>query len=213
MSAYDRNEANVGDEGSFQAVGPLSAATPVFSAPRGILNEIANILGQSNGFALWGGAFIFLPSGSADDVPTIEEFNGHAWKGIYQDDVRRTVFFAMDVFGFPFGVLDNNIVWMNPETGELHRITKSVRRFLEMVNTEPEHMIGFQAHVDWFDRGQTYEIGQRLAPKVPFVLGGGKSIADFYATDIIERADFNAFIYAKTKNMPDRTRIKFEDAD
>lgn len=153
-----------------------------------------------------------LPSGQADGLPTIESYNDGAWKRSYDEDVHDTTFFALDVFGYPFGISGDHIVQLDPETGRLELISNTMRGLLERVEREPK-MIGIAVFNNWLASGRTLDIQHRLAPKIPFILGGGTDREDFYAADIMQRAEFNAYIYEETKNLPEGTQMRFEITD
>lgn len=173
-----------------------------------MLSHLADLLKQSNGFAMWGGAFLLLPSGAVDNLPSVESYNAHDWKRSYSPAVQSTVFFALDVFGFSFGISEDRVVRLDPETGVLYQIADTLGHLLERVRNEPIEMVGIEMFNAWCESGRSMEIGQRLAPKVPFVLGGGEAVSEFYPADILERAAFNAYIYEQIRDLPDGATIE-----
>lgn len=145
-------------------------------------------------------------------MPTIEEFNANKWKASYPSAVRDTVFFALDTFGFPFGISGDVIVQLDPETGVLSRMADTIGHLCDRVRTEPDEIVGLNAFDTWIDAGRTLAINQRIAPKIPFLFkeGGNSLLDDFYEADILERAAFNAFIYEQTKDLPDGALIELQ---
>lgn len=152
---------------------------------------------------------MLLPSGGDAAVPNIEIYNG-AWKAAYPDFVRRTTFFALDVFGFPFGLSEGRVVQLDPETGALNHVSGTLGGLLRKVEKEPDSTIGLAVFEAWCRNGREMAMGQRLAPKTPFVLGGGKEIGDLYAADIMKRAAFNAHIYSQIKDLPDGATVEMK---
>lgn len=197
------------DENGVWTVGPLSEAASGLTSGEGLVADLADMLRQSNGFAMWGGAFVVLPSGSDVAVPSLETYNG-AWKDGYPEAVRKATFFALDVFGFPFGLSEGKVVQLDPETGELRQVAESLGRLLNKVETDANATIGLSVFDAWCGSGREMALGQRLAPKIPFVFGGGKEISDLYAADLMERAAFNAHIYSQIKDMPDGTTVELK---
>lgn len=123
-----------------RAVGPLSKGVCTLAGD-GLTADLADMLHQSNGFAMWGGAFVVLPSGSDAAVPGIETYNGE-WKNWYSNAVRETTFFALDVFGFPFGIEEGKVVQLDPETGVLTPVAETLGGLIERVEAEPDATIG-----------------------------------------------------------------------
>lgn len=195
---------------SFQAIGLISETVSTFEADSGLLSKLADMLRQSNGFAMWGGAFVVLPSGDDAVLPSIETFNKGEWKKAYPQDVEQTTFFAVDAFGFPFGVSQDAVVQLDPETGSLSPVAATLGELLEKVRSEPKNTIGLLAFEKWRQAGRELRLGQRLAPKIPFVMGGGKEIDDFYAADILERAAFNSHVYEQIKDLPDGATVELK---
>lgn len=51
-------------------------------------------------------------------------------------------------------------------------------------------------------------VGQRLSPKVPFVLGGAFELGNLFAIDAVERMRCGAQLVRQLKGAPDGTRVK-----
>jgi len=196
-----------------EAYGPLTEVPSQFVGKTVLLGELASILQQSNGFTMFGGAFVALPSGSCDYVPTIEAYNSHRWKDSYSPSVQNTLFFALDTSGYPFGVADGMIVHLDPETGSMDPVAETISSFLDRVWKNPYDLIDLAIFEEWFDSGKTFELSERLAPVFPFILGGGETIDDLYAADILERAEFNAYIYEQLKDVPDGVQVELRCTD
>lgn len=195
---------------SYHAVGPISATPSGFEARNGLLADLADMLRQSNGFVMWDGAFVLLPSGDGGPVPGIEGFNAGEWKRAYPKEVEDTVFFAVDAFGFPFGVSHDRVVQLDPETGILRPVAETLGGLLDKVRAEPDETVALFALERWRAAGRDLRLGQRLAPKTPFVLGGGREADDFYAADMMERAAFNAHVYGRIRNLPDGATVELK---
>lgn len=195
---------------SFQAIGPISDRVSTFEADGGLLSKLADLLRQSNGFAMWGGAFVILPSGNDAVLPSIEAFNRGEWKKAYPKDVAETTFFAVDAFGFPFGISQDAVVQLDPEIGSLSPIAATLGELFEKVRSESWAPIGLSAFEKWRQADRELRLGQCLAPKIPFVMGGGKEVDDFYAADILDRAAFNAYIYEQIKDLPDGATVELK---
>lgn len=194
----------------FDLNGPLSTAKPAFEGSTRLGKTLRNMLDQSNGSSAYGGAFVLLPSGGESQWWTMEEFNAGSWKASYSRKVQETWFFAVDTLGFPFGILGEEVVHLNPETGHLKPIAFKLGEFLEAVESDPDTLVRLDLFDAWCQAGEGIGTRERLAPKTPIMLGGGKGVEDLYAADLMERMDFNAELHSQTKDMPEGTQVTFK---
>lgn len=194
----------------FELDGPISKAPPEFSGDSRLAKALRQVLDQANGATAYDGAFILLPSGDASVTVSMEEFNAGDWKVAYPPRVQQTWFFALDAIGMPFGIMDEEIVKLDPETGELTPIAGKIGEFLGAVEANPDQTIRLDVFEAWAKAGRSLPARSRLAPKTPVMMGGGEGPEDLYEADIMERADFNAHLYAQTKDLPDGYKVTFK---
>jgi hypothetical protein len=186
--------------------GPLSRTKPGFEPSSERERSLRKLLDQSNGFHMKA-AFLLLPSADDTVAYSIETYNAGAWKVAYGPEVSSSLFFALDALGSPFGICGNRICQLDPETGAFETFASDFRDLFDRVASSPES-IGVPLVEAWTGSGRSLTLFQRLAPKVPFILGGRGRVEDLYAADILERRDFNADLHAQTKGLADGTSVK-----
>ncbi|AOG03117.1 hypothetical protein [Bosea sp. RAC05] len=196
------------DEQEVEANGPLSEGKSAFNSDKGLESKLANLLHQSNGFHFYRGALLFFPSGTAMyGIPTIEEFNAAAWKASYGPEVSTALFFAVDTLGYPFGIANERIVQLDPETGEMNEIADDFLGFFEAVHRDPDTLIGAGLFQAWVEAGRMIGANERLAPNLPFITAKASAIDDFHAEDMLSRAAFNAYLFEQTSALPKDARV------
>ena len=194
----------------FEVHGPLSEDPSTLKAEGGLSSKLVEMLDQSNGFHLHGGALLFLPSGSGvNGLSTIEEFNAAPWKTSYGPEISRALFFAVDAIGYPFGILDERIIQFDPETGELTEIATDFDAFFSASEADPNGIAGAWLYGAWLDAGRQINANERLAPNHPLIFVKTSGIDDFHAENMLNRTAFNAYLYEQTKDLPDGAKVKF----
>jgi hypothetical protein len=61
---------------------------------------------------------------------------------------------------------------------------------------------------EWQTRNGPIKPGHRLAPAVPFILGGKFEAREMRSKNSVELMRFRAGIYRRLKDLPDGTRIR-----
>ena len=168
------------------------------------------MLAQANGAACCGGAFVLLPSGGDAVFWTMEEVNAGAWKAAYVPEVREAWFFAVDVLGHPFGILGEDIVRLDPETGTLEPVAKRLGEFLDAVRADPDEF-GEALLRRWESSGTTLAPRERLVPAIPFMMAGAPPRTRFVAVDLMDALDYHADLHARMKDVPDGTPMVLVD--
>ena len=82
------------------------------------------------------------------------------------------LFFAEDAFGGQFALRDEHVVTFDPETGEAQALASSIEDWADQLLADFEFLTGQPLAHDWQARNGALPPGERLVPKVPFVLGG-----------------------------------------
>jgi hypothetical protein len=72
------------------------------------------------------------------------------------------------------------------------------------------YLTGFGLAHEWQTRNGIIPVGQRLLPKVPFVLGGKFTIDNLYLLDSVSGMRLRGDLAQQIKNSPDGTKIKFK---
>ncbi|MEU1124866.1 hypothetical protein ABZ371_15170 [Streptomyces sp. NPDC005899] len=116
-------------------------------------------------------------------------------------------FFAEDVFGFQFAVDDKGFHSFDPETGELEAMAETLDEWVESILSEYEELTGYGLAHAWQSRNGRLRNGYRLAPAVPFMLGGMYEVDALREKPDQELAAFRAHIYTQVRDTPDGEQV------
>lgn len=147
-------------------VASLAEATPA-------MRDVFEALSIKNGFYAFESALLFRPLSTCGNVLGVIEWNfADGWRAAYGSLVDGIVFFAEDIFAVQFGVGADGVVSFNPETGALHVIAATLEEWAGAILGDYEELTGFPVAHEWQSVNGALAPGQRLLPRVPFVLGG-----------------------------------------
>ena len=203
------------------AIGSKSLTSYPPSLNQDILNlagnlgkELESLLTNKNGFYCFESALHIFPSGEAKNTISLESWNSQdLWRKDYDSLAEKGLFFAEDIFGVQFCILDNKIVTFDPETGDTELIANNLEDWAKCILDDYEFLTGFSFAHSWQQRYGAIPPGKRLIPKIPFVLGGEFEIENLYALESIKGMQFRADLARQIKNNPDGTKIKFKIVD
>ena len=198
---------------------PLADCPPILD--QAILNlagnlgeKLASLLTQKNGFYCFESALHIFPSGSSTHDISLESWNSQQlWRKDYGSLAEKGLFFAEDIFGVQFCILNNKIVTFDPETGDTELIANNLENWAKCILDDYEFLTGFSFAHSWQQRYGAIPPGKRLLPKIPFVLGGEFEIENLYVLDSIKGMQFRADLARQIKDNPDGTKIKFKIVD
>ena len=94
-------------------------------------------------------------------------------------------FFAEDAFGGQFAIRGDQVVTFDPETGEVEAYASSIEDWADQLQADYEVMTGQPLAEQWQTANGGLSPGDRLVPRVPFVLGGEFEVANVYAMDAV----------------------------
>jgi hypothetical protein len=174
---------------------------------------ITQLLNHRNGWMNFYNALHIFPYSDVGFSLTHYNANEHwkqTWKGLLPEGI---VFFAHDIFGFPFAELDNRIFTMDAETGQLEFIAHSMEQWATLILADDKVLTGWPLAEAWQKKHGPLPAGKRLAPKIPFVAGGAFELNNLYAADTIELMKFRGELAQQIKNLPDGAKIKFNITD
>lgn len=196
----------------------LKIATPVSSVPpsRGI-GELAGghgedlfrLLSMSNGFYAFESALHLFPSG-ASELMTVELWNDPGlWRCDYGDLADGLVFFAEDIFGGQFVLAGGGVGVFDPETGDVEAIASDLDEWASKMLNEFDFLCGYPLAHAWQQRHGELPRGQRLAPKVPFVLGGAFEVDNLVAVDAAHGMRARGNLALQILELPDGATISY----
>ena len=195
----------------------LSIASPPICAPEdckdilrkyGELGEqLCQVLMARNGFFAFESALLVRPLRSSNNPLGICEWNAFdRWKKSYTAEVNAFCF-AEDIFGIQFCVSDDAICTFDPETGAIDYLCHSIAEWARMVIQDPNLRTGYPLAHAWQLMRGPLRPGERLLPKVPFVLGGKFELENLYSLTDIDGMSFRASIANQIRDLPDGSQV------
>jgi len=175
---------------------------------------LSALLHRKNGFFAFESALLVRPSHTVGNVKGAIEWNSKAsWKGEYLIDIQDHFFFAENILGEPFSISKNGVFFLDPETAEFSEFAEDIEEWALKVLAEPELHAGYGlAHAWQSKHGALFE-GERLGPKVPFVLGGEFEIENLARRSDIELMEFRVQLANQIHSLPDGAEIQIEITD
>lgn len=171
--------------------------------------HIRPLLGEKNGFYAFEGALhVFSDLGTTQEKGVLEWNSDGLWRSAYDGLAGEAVFFAEDVFGVQFCVLDGSIATFDPETGAFETIAKDMEAWAAQILSDASLWTGYGLAHEWQMRHGPLPPGERLVPKIPFVLGGEYDVANLHALDATKAMLFRASIAVQIRDLPDGAAIK-----
>ena len=170
---------------------------------------LAPLIHARNGFFALESALLVRPWGTGSG--SCEWWNGEtAWCIEYGDAVAGMTFFAEDVFGFQFGVSEDGFFTFDPETSEIEAIAPDVQGWAAYILENYEEATGYPIAHAWQVANGPLAQGTRLAPAVPFVLGGSFEVDELRAKTDLELARFRADVFGQIKDLPDGATVELK---
>ena len=180
----------------------------------GDLEELGllELLRLKNGFYAFEGALHVYPTSASGHA--LEDWNSpSAWRDAYQGLADGCVFFAEDAFGCQFCVYERRVATFDPETGEKSFIATDVREWAGRILADYEVLTGYPLAHAWQERHGAIPPGQRLVPKIPFVLGGEFAVENLFLLDASRSMRSRANLAVQIKDLPDGAKVKFKIVD
>jgi hypothetical protein len=180
---------------------------------------LARFLAVKNGFYAFESALhVFPASGviSKREI-TVEEWNRPSlWRGSYGRcvDVDH-FFFAEDIFGGQFSLTKNGVYEMDPETGDIERVSEDLESWATKVLSHAERVTGHPVAHEWQSVHGPLAPGKRLVAKVPFVLGGEFAVSNLRVMDSVDGMTARGELAQQIVGLPDGAPIKltFDDQE
>ena len=172
--------------------------------------QLLDLLRQRNGFFAFESSLHVFPLGSSLDRLTLIRWNDpHLWKNAYGELLGQPVlFFAQDVNGNQFGISNQKIILFYSEFAEFEVIAGTLSEWEGILMSDWRGFTGYELAHEWQTRHRSLEEGERLIPKVPFVVGGKYEVNNLYAGQIIDAMRFRASLALQIAAVPDGTAIR-----
>ncbi|MEU8266857.1 hypothetical protein AB0B89_06775 [Sphaerisporangium sp. NPDC049002] len=177
----------------------------------GDLSEVPEIIrplvDSKNGFYAFESALYVLPWG--DIERSAQHWNSpDLWTREYGDPVSGLLFFAEDAFGFQFAAGMDGIYSFNPEIAERELVASTVDSWASLILDDYEMQTGFPVIHEWQQKNGAISKGCRLAPVVPFFLGGKFEAEEMRMKESVSLMRFRADVYRQVEGLPDGTQIR-----
>ena len=197
---------------SSEALGAKVEAIPEFFGNYALGPELFQLLAARNGFYAFEHALHVVPLRSdITGTMTLEDWNSDTlWRNAYGGLADGLLFFAEDIFGdqFCLSATQAGILRFSAETGETTLLAESVEKWADLLLSNCKIETGWQLAHEWQAKNGQLQFGQRLQPKIPFVLGGKYQLDNLYAGDAVERMLFNGDLASQLKDLPDGAQIR-----
>jgi hypothetical protein len=173
--------------------------------------ELLHVLRCKNGFYAFEAALHVFPLAAGRTALNIASWNApHTWREDYGELVPgKVLFFAQDVFGdSQFGIQNDRVVRFNSECATIDPVAESLGAWAEILIADWPVITGYPLAHEWQVRNRPLADGERLIPKVPFVIGGEYEVENLYAGNIVEAMRFRGSLARQLVNVPDGTPVE-----
>lgn len=197
----------------------LSESTPRISEESSRLagssiNQLLQLLWARNGFYAFESALHVYPISDEPGAVGLNQWNaGSLWRDAYGGLADDLLFFAEDVFGGQFCITDGEICRFNSETGLRERIAGSIDDWARLMLADTNVQTGWPLAHEWQQRFRPLLPGERLVPKVPFVLGGEFEVSNLHALDGVKAMRFYGNLAVQIRDAPDGTQVHWSVED
>lgn len=174
--------------------------------------DFNNILAIKNGFYAFESALHFFPATHIhQSIIDVNCWNSeNLWRNKYSDSTKGYLFFAEDIFGGQFCIINERIHTFDPETEETEEVATNFDDWAKCILDEYNYLTGFELAHEWQLKNGSIPVGKRLLPKVPFVLGGKFTTDNLYLLDSVTGMKVRGDLAQQIKNSPDGTKVTFK---
>ncbi len=196
----------------------LSESTPEVTGECALLAgrirpQLEELLERRNGFYAFSSALHVFPAVSSFSRVGLEQWNApELWRAEYGASASGALFFAQDLVGGQFCIADDAVHKFDPETGERTHVADSIEEWAFRVLGDETQTLWPLAE-EWYRRYGDLKPGQRLAPKVPFVLGGEFALENLYAAEAPKLMRYYASLARQLHDLPDGAQVELRVID
>ena len=179
--------------------------------PQEGLVEWAGVMSARNGFVAFESALLVRPA--ICDHPALSDVKAwnspNCWLNAYEFTLPKMLFFAEDVFGEQFAILGDSIVRFDPETGDHTWLATTFDDWAKLVCDHYNEETGFSLGREWQAEHGALALGERLLPRVPFVLGGEYTLSNLKKWNDRKGMRARGFLATKLQGVPDGAQVSF----
>lgn len=179
-----------------------------------LLNELKQMLADRNGFYAFESALHVFPVDGSPPHSGLKEWNStNVWRFEYRDLAEGPLFFAEDVFGGQFCLLNGEVRSFDPETGEQAVLATSIDGWAKVVLADYAVLTGYPLAHEWQKANGPLSPGLRLVPKRPFVLGGEFEVSNLAAMDAALGMRSRGNLARQLRDLQDGTQVRYRVVD
>lgn len=173
---------------------------------------LLDLLRCKNGFFAFESALHVYPLGARSGGLNLLDWNDpHNWRSEYGDLIEVPVlFFAQDVFGNQFGISNKGIILFYSEFAETELVGENLDEWGDALISDWRGFTGYELAHEWQIQNRPLAEGERLIPKVPFVVGGKYELSNLYAGRAVEAMRFRGSLARQLSRVPDGTPISLK---
>jgi hypothetical protein len=172
--------------------------------------ELFEMLQRKNGFYSFESALHVLPI-TRDPGSSLEGWNADSlWRNEYQDLARGLLFFGEDILQdqFCLPLKHKGVFRFVAETGQIEFFADSVEKWAQRILADYRAETGWPLAQEWQQKNGPLPQGQRLMPKIPFVMGGEYNIENLWAGDAVQGMRFKGDMALQIRDVPDGGAVK-----
>lgn len=170
---------------------------------------LAPLLLERNGFYAFDDALHLLALGATDEIDCLA-WNLQPWRREYSRAIKDVFFFAEDAFANQYGVENQDIIRLDPETGAIDKLGNGLEAWAAAILDDSRWLTGWPMVHQWVAANGPIPRGMRLTPTIPFVLGGEYAISNLHMAPVSESVGMRADFYRQTKHLRDGDRVKIQ---
>ena len=198
------------------------ASEPILTPPHSRELESLSFLGEQitgleemlalkNGWYAFESSLHGFPLGAKSGVMDLRTWNSNdLWRNHYKYLDDGCFFFAEDVFGVQFCFLREKIHTFDPETGTTQNFANNLGEWSKKILDDFNLHTGYPLAHEWQSEHGPLKPGERLLPKIPFVLQGSYTIENLYSMDAVEGMKFRASIATQIQQLPDGSKVRLK---
>jgi hypothetical protein len=172
--------------------------------------ELLELLNALNGAFFFSQSLRLFSTDDCQESYGVDTWNSHhLWRSTYESIPTSLLFFAEDLFGYQFGILDDDIVRFDPETAELSYFASSIDEFANAILEDTNYLTGMSIAIAWQSKYGSIHLRNRLIPQLPFVLGGKFELSNLRSTESAKAMRIRGPIASKIRKLPDGSQITF----
>jgi hypothetical protein len=172
--------------------------------------ELLRMLESRNGFYAFDSALhVFPVTPESVNGSTLAEWNSDTlWRNDYGDLTAGLLFFAEDILQDQFCLSSSGVLRFKAETGGTIPMADSLENWAEIILQNYDRETGWKFATAWQAQNGPLPHGNRLMPKIPFLLGGACSMENLWAGNALEGMRFKADLAMQTRSLPNGVPVR-----